>query len=57
MASCHELTVFECRMIIGLHKGDHSASDISQILGILISRTTYHDSRQILNLINNRIYI
>lgn len=29
-----ELTVFERGMIIGLHKGDHGASDISRILGI-----------------------
>src|SRR5438445_10291395 len=33
-----ELTVFERGMIIGLHKGNHGATDISRILNI--SRTT-----------------
>ena len=38
MSSKKELTVFERGMIVGLHKGNHSASDISSILKI--PRTT-----------------
>ena len=34
MAQRRELTVFEHGMIIGLHKGQHGASDISRILDI-----------------------
>ncbi|CAG8687952.1 9625_t:CDS:1, partial [Ambispora leptoticha] len=45
MASYHELTIFECGMIIGLFKDNHGATDISKFLEI--SRTTCQ------NVINN----
>ena len=41
MTHRRELTIFERGMIIGLHKGQHGASDISRILEI--SRETCRD--------------
>lgn len=41
MSKSRELSVFERGMIIGLHKGEHNATDIQKILGI--PRTTCID--------------